>query len=368
MINYDKLEIRKQITSNMVFDLLEEFGGEPEVNSNGIIAKTICHNSPFDTNSRKLYYYYNTGLFHCYTGCAEPSFDIFELIRKIVKIQKNEEYDLNEAVRWAALRFGIAGQVDEDREDLGEDWKILANYERIQEIEVKRNEVSLKPYEDNILSRFNYSVKIGPWLREGITQEVLNDAQIGFYPGGDQITIPHFDKDNNFIGLRGRCLCAEEGERYGKYRPLRVNGIIYNHPLGLNLYNFNNSKENIAQMGKAIVFEGEKSTLLFRSYFGAEADISVATCGSALSAYQVQLLLEAGAREIVIAFDRQFSAIGDEEFKILTNKLTKLHNKYKNEVLISFIFDKKLITGYKSSPIDHGPEIFMKLFKERIIL
>ena len=42
--------------------------------------------------------------------------------------------------------------------------------------------------------------------------------------------------------------------------------------------------------------------------------------------------------------------------------------KYKNEVLISFMFDKNMLTGYKDSPIDCGKDIFLQLFKERIIL
>lgn len=82
----------------------------------------------------------------------------------------------------------------------------------------------------------------------------------------------------------------------------------------------------------------------------------------------MQLLLEAGAREIVIAFDRQFQEIGDSEFKHLKTNLTRLHNKYKNYAIISFIFDKNMITGYKSSPIDEGKEKFLQLFKERIVL
>ena len=105
----------------------------------------------------------------------------------------------------------------------------------------------------------------------------------------------------------------------------------------MNLYNLNNSKDNIKLMGKAIVFESEKSCLLYQSYFGIESDISVACCGSNLSIHQVQLLLDAGAKEIIVAFDRQFEDIGDKEFKHLTKNLTKLNNKYKNEVLISFI-------------------------------
>ena len=149
---------------------------------------------------------------------------------------------------------------------------------------------------------------------------------------------------------------------------MKVNKMLYNHPLGMNLYNLNLSKNNIKLMKKAIVFEGEKSTLLYKSYFGLENDISVACCGSSLSAYQVQLLMEAGAEEIIVAFDRQFQEIGDNEFKMLKANLTKLHNKYKNFVKISFIFDKNMITGYKSSPIDEGSDKFLKLFKERVVL
>jgi hypothetical protein len=163
-------------------------------------------------------------------------------------------------------------------------------------------------------------------------------------------------------------VCAEEGERFGKYRPMKVNGLLYNHPLGMNLYNFNNSKRNIPIIKKAIIFEGEKSSLLYQSYFGLENDISVACCGSSISAYQIQMLLDAGAEEIVIAFDRQFKEIGDDEFKRLKANLLKIREKYKNYAVISFIFDKNMITGYKASPIDEGKEKFLQLFKERIVL
>ena len=144
--------------------------------------------------------------------------------------------------------------------------------------------------------------------------------------------------------------------------------MMYNHPLGMNLYNLNNSKDAIKIIKKAIVFEGEKSTLLYKSYFGLENDISVACCGSSLSAYQIQLLVESGAEEIIVAFDRQFQEIGDKEFQHLKSNLLKLHNKYKNFVKITFIFDKNMITGYKASPIDEGPEKFLQLFRERIVL
>lgn len=367
MLVFDKAEIKNSLNTDNIFELLQEWGGDPEYAPFGILSATICHNEP-GAGSKKLYYYENSGLFRCYTGC-DSYFDIFELVIKITKIQHNKIFDLNDAVRWVAQKFGMAGR-EEDRpeeEDL-EDWKFLANYERIQDIELKSNNIVLKEYEDTILSRFNYNVKIGPWLKEGISQDAILQAQIGYYPGGDQITIPHFDVNNRFIGLRGRTLCAEEGELYGKYRPMKVNKQLYNHPLGMNLYNLNNSKKAIKIMKKAIIFEGEKSCLLYQSYFGLDNDISVACCGSSVSAYQIQLLMEAGAEEIIIAFDRQFKEVGDEEFQHLKNNLLKLRTKYKNFVTISFMFDKNMITEYKASPIDEGKDKFLKLFKERIIL
>ena len=367
MLVFDKLKIREALTDENVYDLLQEWGGDPSYDTYGFVSTTICHNPPGE-GSRKLYYYTNTGLFRCYTGC-DSYFDIFELVAKVAKIQWDKDFDLNDAVRWVAQKFGFSGD-HEDRpedEDL-DDWKYLANYERIQDISLKDNSVLLKVYENDILERFNYKVKISPWLREGITQAALDQARIGFYPGADQITIPHYDKDGRFVGLRGRTVCEEEGERYGKYRPMRVNGIQYTHPLGMNLYNFNNSKDNIKLMKKAIIFEGEKSTLLYQSYFGLQNDISVACCGSSVSAHQMQLLLDAGAEEIIIAFDRQFQEIGDTEFKHLKKNLLKLRDKYKTYATISFIFDKNKTTGYKSSPIDEGPEKFLNLFKERIVL
>lgn len=288
MLVYDKQEIRDKLDIDDVFNLLTEWGGEPEYTDNGIISKTICHNDPFlESASRKLYYYSNSDLFHCYTSCAEPSFDIFELAIKVFKIQYNKIIDLNTAVRYIANKFGFGGRLDDivDIEGL-KDWEILSNYDRIQEIEPEeRKEIQLKEYDTTILSRFNYTIKLSPWLNEGISQEAINNAMIGFYPGGDQITIPHFDADDRFIGLRGRTLCAEEGELFGKYRPLKINNILYNHPLGYNLYGLNWNKQTIAAVKKAIVVESEKSVLKYASYFGWENNICVACCGSSLSAY-----------------------------------------------------------------------------------
>lgn len=261
MIVFDKSEIRQALALDDIFQLLSDWGGDPEYTDFGIISATICHNEPGE-GSKKLYYYDNSGLFRCYTGC-DSSFDIFELTIKVFKIQHRQDMDLNDAVRYIAAKHGLSGSLENSPEEDGlEDWAILSNYDRIQNIELgEKKNILLKEYDKEILSRFNYDIKIQPWLDEDISQEVINHANIGFYPGGDQITIPHFDINDRFVGLRGRTLCKEEGELYGKYRPMKINRMMYNHPLGMNLYNLNHAKKQIRIMKKVIVFEGKKKRL-----------------------------------------------------------------------------------------------------------
>ena len=88
-------------------------------------------------------------------------------------------------------------------------------------------------------------------------------------------------------------------------------------------------------------------------------------CGSVLSNYQIQLLLNAGATEIIIAFDRQYKELGDEEHLSWVRKLKEISNKYSKYVKISFIFDKEHLLGYKMSPIDDGKETFIELYNKR---
>lgn len=367
MINYDKEEVKKALSQNNIFGLLVEWGGNPTRHTSYIASDTICHNKPGE-GSHKLYYYFNTGLFRCYTGCEEPSFDIFELYRKISKIQRNEDVDLNTAVRRIADFFQIEGTwVDGDKNELL-DWQIFATYDRIQNIEVSDNKITLKEYNKEILSRFNYDIRILPWEKDNISREVMRKAMIGYYPGEDQITIPHFDINNRFIGLRGRTICLEDAEKYGKYRPIKVCGILYNHPLGMNLYGINYAKNNIRLFEKAIVFESEKSVLQYMTYFGFENSIAVACCGSNLSQFQVEELKSCGAKEIIIAYDRQYKEVNDDEYLKWLKKLKGFKTKFSNDMTISFILDQDHILGYKDSPIETSKENFLRLLKERIIL
>jgi hypothetical protein len=367
MSAYDKNQIKQQLTIQDIFSFLEEYGGEPYYESpDVIISRTICHNTPQAHGSYKLYYYENNSLFHCYSGCPTATFDIFDLAIKIFKLQFNQEINLNQAVRWVAYKFGIIDDIKIETTDL-EDWNRFELYDTAS-LSTEQVIIPLQTYDDAILNNFNYSVKIQPWLQEGISDEAIKYNHISYYPGGNQIIIPHYNINGQLVGIRGRTLSKEDAEMYGKYRPIRANGITYAHPLGLNLYNLNNTKQNISLMQKAIVFESEKSALMFQSYFGQDCDISVACCGSNLSAQQVALLLQNGAQEITVAFDRDFERYQDDVYKAQVQRYKTLHKKFHNKCTMSFIFDKHNRLTPKQSPIDAGPATFMQLYNERIIL
>jgi len=353
-------EIKNNLSIEQIFDLLLTLGADPIQHGDLIVCRTICHGG----SSHKLYYYENTHLFRCYTECSD-TFDIFELIVKI-ETSCGRKFSLPQALNYIINYFNLSIETKnfEKNDDQLIDWQILSRYNKILNKENNENKkVEIKIYDDKILSYLPHP-RILPWEQEGITKEVIKYHNICYNPSSQAIVIPHYNINNELIGIRERTL-IKENEIYGKYRPMYLNHQMYNHPLGFNLYNINFSKDNIKRIKKAIVFEGEKSPLLFASYFGQENDITVAVCGSSLSLYQVQLLLDLGIEELIIAFDKQFQELGDKEHGGWVKKLKEINKKYSKYVYITYMFDKWNILSYKSSPIDEGKEKFLELFEKR---
>ena len=130
MIQYDKDLIKSELTLEQVYTILEELGGEPMYSSFGIISRTICHNYAHE-GSRKLYYYDNSHLFHCFTGCGE-SFDIFELIIKAKKIQENLDLTMMKALFYLVYKFGLTGAYAEEEKYELTDWELIKHFENLR--------------------------------------------------------------------------------------------------------------------------------------------------------------------------------------------------------------------------------------------
>ena len=180
----------------------------------------------------------------------------------------------------------------------------------------------------------------------------------------NKVIIPHYNEKGELIGIRGRALNQESVEAGIKYMPVEIEGQLLNHPLGYNLYGLNLVKDNIKRTGIALVAEGEKSVLQYETMFGKENNICVAACGSSFHTYQFELLTAAGARTILICFDKEGETWKEQQ--LYYNKLKKICLKYKNRCKMGFLWDTKELLNLKDSPFDKGQETFKKLYKGAI--
>ena len=354
---YDKYEVKEALELEDVYDILDSLGAEPEMHDEYIVARTICHGG----DSKKLYYWNNTRLFKCFTGSC-GTMDIFELLQKV------KQLDLNEAVYFVVNFFNLQYRLSEvDDSYLQEDWKIMRKWQEISAIKINHEKVILPEIDKSILKNYPQP-HILDWEKQYIPKEVSDYMGIRYDPVNGAIIIPHLDENGRLIGIRERTL-VKENEVRGKYRPWKQRNKQYNHPLAFNLYGLYQARDNIKMMGKAIVCESEKAVLQIINYLGLSNDLAVAVCGSSLSKYQFDLLVEAGAKEICIAFDADYEKIGDENWEQVVKKLQKIYDKYKAYADISFLFDTSgTMLGYKDSPTDCGKEGFMQLWNDRIFL
>ena len=256
----DKKEWLEDFKNNLAIEQIEELllslSAEPIRRGDYIMCRTICHGG----DSHKLYYYDNTKLFRCFTHCTEASFDVFQLIMKVYP-----EYQLPQAINYICSFFHLDNydNKQDEVEELG-DWAVLKRYSK-NNSDKEEKRIELKHYDDKILKYLPHPI-ILPWIKENITREVMEKYGICYNPSSEAIVIPHYDENNILVGIRERTL-IKENEEFGKYRPMFLNKKMYNHPLGFNLYNFNNSKENIKNMRKGYCFWGRKKLSIIRFLF-----------------------------------------------------------------------------------------------------
>lgn len=81
-MNLDKELIRSNLTEEDIIKILVELGSiDPLKDKEGnLIFTTVCHNG----DNHKLYYYNESKIFHCYSGC-QKNYDIYELVMKVNK-------------------------------------------------------------------------------------------------------------------------------------------------------------------------------------------------------------------------------------------------------------------------------------------
>ena len=348
----DYKQIIDNLDINSIVELMKKLGADRyEEKEKFFIFPTICHNINSAEASMKLYLYKDTKLFVCYTSCSTMS--IFKFLKTYYETRQIE-YDWFEDIYNVVLNCGNF------RPKEGFD---TIQYQSLKErYQIKKKSVELQKYSNGILDMFmkNYPVE---WLNDGISRRAMDKYNIKYSVSQNKIIIPHYDINNNLIGIRGRALNEWEIENIGKYMPIQIEKKWYTHPLSLNLYGLNHTKENIKKYGICYIGEAEKFCLQSESF--SFPNCSCAVCGSQFNKYQLDILMKnCRPKEIVICFDKEEKDKEDKYFF----KLYNLCKKYINYCKMSFIYDNDNLLKLKESPTDCGENIFKKLLEKRIIV
>ncbi len=331
-------------------------------NGNPIFSTILDHHD--SSGSFKEYYYVETKTFYCYTRAA--SYDVFEMVRRAKGLDT-----FKEAFDFVVNFFNLkkVGFEEEKELELTSDWDIFQKVKDFSAIPQKET-IEARLVQENLVEYFYPLAAPTEWLREGISAGVMRYYGIRVDSALHHIIIPHRDKNGNLVGIRRRSYDPFEVADGKKYMPVFIQGKMYNHPLGQYLFGLHEAKENIKKTKKVCVFESEKSVLQISSYYSIENNFAVATCGSSLSQTQINLLLELGVEEVVLAYDRDFKGHrGDEDVLQYEQKLLKVITPLLPYVNVSVIMDyDHLLPQEKMSPSDAGKEIFEKLYHQRIKL
>ena len=350
-------ELKEKLTVDDIKTLLELMEAEIYYeDDSAIITNTICHHG----SKPKLYFYKDSMSFHCYTECGQM--DVITLVQKYLDLEENEIY---KAIKWICNKLNIESNVgfgnNKSNVNTLSDWEFINRYKKQNK---KENIIELKTYDENIMKIFQ-DIYVSEWIDDGISEETMKKYNIKYSTCQQKIIIPHYDINNNLIGVRTRAM-LDEDIAFAKYAPLRIGDKWYNHQLGYNLFGLNQNIETIKRKRKLMIVEAEKSVLQSDTMFGDD-NFTVALCGSNMSNFQKDMILSLGLREVIVALDRQYEKLGNEE-----------HNKWvehikKNIILplvpyvnINIIWDTNNLLDYKDSPTDKGKDILLKLMENKI--
>lgn len=344
MIDFAKIRMNMSIDDIILLmssiDVDYNFASDTEVHF-----RSICHNS----NSYKLYYYDSSKRFYCFR-CGE-SFDIFEILKKVLHIP------LNDVVKKICEKLNINPQNVDECNSLCDNWAELRRFLPNAEPEPDK----LLIYDKSILSLFDHLYP-QEWLDYGISADILDKFGIGWYARKACISIPVVF-NGQLVGVRGR-YTREQDVAKGKYRPIcTLDGTVLKFPSSACLYGYDQNKAAIEKSRQVVLFESEKSVLKAPSY---NLHNALAVFGSNISKQHIQLLLELGVNDVVLCMDSDYKQVGDDEFRFFVVKMKKLAAKLKPFFNCSIVYNNQGYDMYKCNMMDIPYEQAMKLWESRV--
>ncbi|WP_322214386.1 hypothetical protein P3U36_08060 [Staphylococcus pseudintermedius] len=360
MFNKDKF--KETLNIEEIQKVLTYYGANHYINSKGeIVSETICHNK--SGGSHKLYYYPDTHTFYCYTHCG--AFDIYDLIIKVNKV-RGSKIDFHQAIK--ILGEILGRKIDFSRKAKGVqlEVKLIDDWAWLNRLKPKSQIIpDLDVINKSIMKYFD-EMYPSAWVEEGISLETMEKYGIRFYPEMNQTIIPHLDGEGNLIGIRSRNW-RKDLVKKAKYIPTFIGNRGFNHPLGYSLYGLFQNKEAIKKKKKVMIVEGEKSCLFSDTFYG-DNNFVVAICGSNMSKYQANLLLDLQVEEVIIAMDKEYMIVDSPDYDEYMKKIRKIAKLFAPYCTTYHLTDTKNRLWLKESPLDLNKEELELMMKEDKLL
>jgi len=304
-------------------------------------------------------------LFYCHSIC-QCGYNLLTFVEKVFNV-RGEDKSRNDCLKYICnvLDIPFNFKTNDTKPKTDYNWrkelsKYLPKQDRIEELTV---------YDDEILNRLE-SLYHQSFIDDNISISTMEKYRLKYYRYAQQIVIPVYDDEGNFVGAHCRNLRPELIELGLKYIPLKtLNGKEYKFLTSQVLYGLNTNKDNIIKTKSIILGEAPKFVMQMEEIL--DINISVGMFGMTLKKSQRNLILKYEVNTVYIALDKQYKTMyyGDiktKEFEDYEKKVYKIYDELKNFVPnIYVICDDGEILNYKDSPSDHKKKIWDKLFEKK---
>ena len=361
--------IHELLYERMTLDDYEIIMRRLGANKHGDRYNTICHN--INGGGYNLAFNKETRSFCCFSECS-CSYSLLSLIKKRKELL-GEPCSTYQSLKWLCNELGIEFNFKEEVKQVNPNIYKWQN-SLLKYTKNKNKNIELRVYNKKIL---NYFPKIyhTDWIDYGISEEVLDKYNIGWYNYKQQITIPCYRQNGDLIGIRVRNMNPEINI---KYIPLQLlDGTEFNFPTNEVFYGENFNWTNVQRTKSVILVESEKTVMKYESWYGAKNNICLGLYGSVLSNAKLKKLLSWNCETFYICLDSDFESIeysnNDEKitpYEKFEKKVMNIYNKLKPYAKSIYVIYNNLgfENCYKYSITDYTREQFEKIWnnKEKI--
>lgn len=373
---YDKDAFPEVLPFNVLERFFASLGADPFLGaSNGepvLMLTGLCHHS---TSGNHSVICNEKGMCHCFSACGD-----------------NFKWWIYAARAWNVDKYEAQNRIKDWLKDNNIDIKpqqmeeyVVLPYEpkHIEPVE------GLGKLKDKWYSRFDQRFetmnKLVWHTQDGIDVKTLWDYGVAYYPEHKTIILPHHNINGEIIGMYERYFVPLQKDikkmipdieykqisklPHAKYMPLfdpELNKSL-SFKNSQNLYGLFKSKKAIKETGTAIIFEGAKSVML-ADQWGYHYTVASHTFGA--SENHISMLIECGAKEIILAFDKQYQCEDENnnEWQLYQKKTQKLAERVKDYVKISRLRDIDGLLDYKDAPVDKGLGVFKHILEHKEML